>query len=72
MNNFDHYAATRNLIKLLNAEGLQQHALNFQADTENGSTGSEILMALRFYLTGFIPNFSTHAVVLAHAEILLN
>lgn len=50
MNNFDHYAATRELIKDLHSKGHINEANLLLEAMENGATGTEIFMALRFHL----------------------
>lgn len=50
MTNFDYYAVARDLIARLYDAGRTADAAKLQSAIDEGSTGSEILMALRFYL----------------------
>lgn len=50
MNNFDFYAATRRLILLLMSAGFAEDAHALKAAIEEGSTGTEILMGIRFHV----------------------
>lgn len=54
MKNFDHYEAARDLISCLNAEGYLSDASNLQAAMEEGATGTEIFMALKFHLSELV------------------
>jgi hypothetical protein len=72
MNTFDHYAAARNLINLLEAEGLKHEALILRSAMEEGSTGTEILMALRFHLTKILQVLPTNTALFTCASSLLN
>jgi hypothetical protein len=54
MSNFDHYAAAKELISLLERDGRTTDASNLRSAMEEGSTGTEIFMALRFYLSEMI------------------
>lgn len=51
MTNFDHYAAARTLISHLEHAGLASEAAALVAAMEDGATGTEIFMALRFHLS---------------------
>jgi hypothetical protein len=58
MNNFDFYAASAELASLLENDGHSSAAAKLRTAIEEGSTGTEILMALRYNLvevTGQIP-----------------
>jgi hypothetical protein len=50
MNNFGVYAATRELISHLEHKGYQKEADTLRAAMEEGATGTEIFMALRYHL----------------------
>lgn len=54
MNNFDHYAAAQDLISCLSKEGYQSDAALLQSVLDDGCTGTEILMGLRFYLSEIV------------------
>lgn len=56
MTNYDHYTAARDVISRLKAEGHAADASKLQAAIEEGATGTEILMALRFHLSEIIRN----------------
>jgi len=51
MSNFDHYAAAQDLISRFEAEGNVEDASELRLAIQDGSTGTEILMALRFHLS---------------------
>jgi hypothetical protein len=61
MSNFDYYAVARSLITLLGVEGHLSEAKKLKSALEDGSTGTEILMALRFHLKGCIQRVSLTA-----------
>lgn len=50
MKKYDHYAVAQELIFHLEKEGHANDAANLRAAMEDGSTGTEIFMALRFHL----------------------
>jgi hypothetical protein len=52
--NFDHYATTRELISRLGSAGHVADAAALKMAIENGATGTEIFMALRFQLAKII------------------
>lgn len=54
MSNFDHYAAAQELISRLESEGHAADAAKLRAAMEDGSTGTEIFMALRFHLAEIV------------------
>lgn len=54
MTNFDHYTATRELISLLDQGGYKSEAVALKAAMDEGATGTEIFMALRFHLAEII------------------
>ena len=54
MSNFDHYAAARELVSRLAQAGYADEATAIQTAMEDGATGTEIFMALRFRLSGII------------------
>jgi hypothetical protein len=54
MSNFDHYAAARELVSRLAQAGYADEAMAIQTAMEDGATGTEILMALRFRLAEII------------------
>ncbi|MFZ5756754.1 MAG: hypothetical protein ACOY3X_07615 [Pseudomonadota bacterium] len=49
MKNFDHISATKSLIRNLVKAGLEVDATNLDAAIDAGSTGTEILMAIRHH-----------------------
>ena len=54
MSDFDHYAAVRVLIAHLSHAGYAAEAASLTAAMEEGATGTEIFMALRFHLSKII------------------
>lgn len=54
MRDFDHYSAARNLISRLEADGYGSDATKLQSAMDDGATGTEIFMALRFHLSDII------------------
>lgn len=54
MSNFDHYAAARELISRLGQAGYATEAAALKAAMDQGATGTEIFMALRFHLAEII------------------
>jgi len=54
MSNFDHYAAARDLMSRLDNDGYAADAATLRSAMENGATGTEIFMALRFHLSEII------------------
>jgi hypothetical protein len=72
MSNFDYYAAARNLITLLYTEGHAIEAEELKDAMENGATGTEILMALRFHLAKIIRSVSLKGALQIHALKLLS
>lgn len=54
MSDFDHYAAARRLISQLSHAGYTAEATSLNAAIEEGATGTEIFMALRFHLSKII------------------
>jgi hypothetical protein len=54
MKRFDHYAATRDLISHLESDGYAADAAKLRSSMEDGATGTEILMALRFHLSEIV------------------
>jgi hypothetical protein len=50
MANFDYYAVAQDLISRLEAEGRTADAEKLWSAIDEGATGTEIFMALRFYL----------------------
>jgi hypothetical protein len=58
MSNFDHYAEASNLIDHLSVDGHPIEAAILKSALEDGATGTEILMALRFHLSGIIRRVS--------------
>ncbi len=54
MSNFDYYAAAEELISRLEKEGHAVDAAKLRTAIEEGSTGTEIFMALRFHLTEIV------------------
>lgn len=71
MTNFDYYAVARDLIQGLVAEGYPTHASKLQDAIDNGSTGTEILMALRFNLNEISKKVSLSPKLLALISTLL-
>lgn len=54
MSNFDHYAAARELIARPDQAGHVTEAAALNAAMEEGATGTEIFMALRFHVAEII------------------
>ena len=54
MSNFDHYAAARELISQLAQTGYATESAALTAAMEEGATGTEIFMGLRFHLAEII------------------
>lgn len=54
MSNFDHYAATKDLISRLDTDGFGADASKLRSAMEDGSTGTEIFMMLRFHLLDIV------------------
>lgn len=54
MSNFDYYAATEELISRLEQDGHVRDAAKLRSAIEEGSTGTEIFMALRFHLAEIV------------------
>lgn len=71
MSNFDYYAAASELISGLKADGYEADASKLQMAIEDGSTGTEILMALRFHLSGVIRRVPLSVELRARASNLL-
>lgn len=51
MSNFDYYAAAKDLISRLESDGYADDASKLRSAMEEGATGTEIFMALRFHLS---------------------
>jgi hypothetical protein len=71
MTNFDHIAAAREVIALLRECGRESDAKNLERSIEEGATGTEILMALRYYVSGFISGLPVGSQVLSISNQLL-
>lgn len=54
MSNFDHCEAARDLISQLDSNGYAADASRLRSAMEDGATGTEIFMALRFHLSEII------------------
>jgi predicted cupin superfamily sugar epimerase len=54
MNEFDHYAAARALITRLERDGHTADAARLRSAIEDGATGTEIFMALHFFLSEIV------------------
>jgi hypothetical protein len=54
MSNFDHYEAAQDLISCLEKDGFIEYASRLRSAMEDGATGTEILMGLRFHLSEII------------------
>lgn len=54
MSSFDHYAATRDLIANLEHAGCSNEAAVLRNAIAEGSTGTEIFMAIRFHIAEII------------------
>jgi len=54
MSRFDYYAAARKLISRLESAGHATEAASLNAAIEEGATGTEILMALRFHVADIL------------------
>lgn len=72
MTKYDHYAAARDLISQLDAEGYAEHASKLQAAMEEGATGTEIFMALRFHLSEIVQRVSLQGETKLRASRLLS
>lgn len=72
MANFDYYAEARNLITELVGCGRTADAEKLRSVIEEGSTGSEILMGLRFYLLQFDQHLPFEGDMKVIAERLLS
>jgi len=71
MSNFDYYAAAEELISRLDQEGHVGEAAKLRAAIEEGSTGTEIFMALRFHLAEIIKRASLKGELQIKASRLL-
>lgn len=67
---FDHYAEANSIIKLLQHEGLTSYADKLTNAMEEGSTGTEIFMALRFYIKELLDNEKLSAFLKAKTKRL--
>lgn len=54
MNTYDHYVETQELIEMLRKEGLNDYADALLKAMEEGATGTEIFMALRWNVKNLI------------------
>jgi hypothetical protein len=54
MSNLDHYETARELITYLLDHGHNDEAASLMSAMENGATGTEIFMAIRFHLSDII------------------
>jgi len=54
MNNFDYYGVAEEIISRMENEGHAAEAANLRGAMEEGATGTEIFMALRFHLAGIV------------------
>jgi len=54
MNTYDHYVETQELIDMLRKEGLNNYADAMLIAMEEGATGTEIFMALRWNVKNLI------------------
>jgi hypothetical protein len=48
---YDHYKEARSIADQLEIDGFPDHAANVRAAIEDGRSGTEIFMQLRFYLS---------------------
>lgn len=71
MSKFDHYLAAHNLIALLEDEGHEAEAAKLRSSIEDGATGTEILMALRFHLSEIMRQVSLSGEAQKQASRLL-
>ena len=51
MSSYDHYAEAKSIAAKLEAEGFPEHAAAVRHAIDDGRSGTEIFMQLRFYLT---------------------
>jgi hypothetical protein len=72
MSNFDYYTATYELAELLKKEKYFDEAALLLSDIENGSTGTEIIMMLRFHVDEMIKKLSLKVEVKKISQTLLS
>lgn len=71
MINFDYYAAAQELIICFEQEGHFEDASNLRNAMEEGSTGTEIFMALRFHLSRIVAKKTLGAKLQEKATVLM-
>jgi hypothetical protein len=56
MNGYDHYIEAKSIVDCLGEEGFVEQATAVRNAIDNGVSGTEIFMQLRFYLTPLMAN----------------
>jgi len=69
---YDHYQETEELISMLGNAGLKQYGESLQRAMDEGATGTEIFMALRWHIDQLLAEPSMDDVIKAKAKRLLN
>lgn len=72
MSKFDYYAAARDLITRLDSDGHGEYASKLRSAIEDGATGTEIFMALRFHLSEILRKIPLRDEVQIRASRLLS
>jgi len=72
MINFDYYGVAQELIFFLEQNGHVEYASNLRSAIEEGSTGTEIFMALRFHLSLIIEKKILVTEMQRKAELLMD
>ena len=71
MSDFDYYAVAQDLISRLETEGYDANATAILSAMEEGATGTEIFMALRFHVSTIVGKIPLKAESRAPASKLL-
>ncbi|MBU2569826.1 MAG: hypothetical protein KJ725_07285 [Gammaproteobacteria bacterium] len=69
---YDHYQEAEELISMLENVGLKYYGESLQRAMDEGATGTEIFMSLRWYIGQFLAEVSVDDVIKAKAKRLLN
>lgn len=69
---YDHYQETEELISMLENAGLTHYGESLQRVMEEGATGTEIFMALRWHIGQLLAEPPMDDVIKAKAKRLLN
>jgi hypothetical protein len=72
MSKFDYYAEARDLISRLDSDGYDEDASKLRSAMEDGATGTEIFMALRFHLSEILRKIPLRDEVQIRASRLLS